>query len=476
MVLERERPGVVGFHFYNPIREGKRIGLHPQQTSPDGIDWLERVLRESYFPLAQKGIYKLATYDVYCELLNHELPRVMAMYAAEGKADGVAMAQTTIDAMKSSLAENGVGSTYAHSMISDRNTINKRFLIHSGYKQFIKDSGGTPPQFLWTPESGLDIETVQIAAEVGYRGILCAPHQVRLESGELAGVRPTKLKLPKGGELIALPFHKGTSQAIAFADKYDAPLFADKYIVPAYSDIPDEQIPVVTYTDGETLGHWWKYGEYFAKYLLEEALPKRGVKLTSVNKLEFPNLPEGFLQERTAWSCLDGDLARWKGPCQCCKTNDGKWKTPFHEAHRDLNNSITKLVQSELGLSDDEFVKILSDDFGTYLENSGPPNTDTRTSALSAQASGLLATKSCGTFFDTPGTSGLINITFAMQAIAHLRDSGLTEKADKIENKYRTKMHKMKDPSDPNRRGTDMIDGLLEKSQPPQDIFVAKVA
>src|SRR3989344_2581328 len=117
MVLEKERPGGVGFHFYNPPREGKRIGLRPQQTSQDGIDWTERILNESYYPLARKGIYKLASYDVYSVLLNHELPRIMNMYLAEGNQNDAAMVQDTINTFRESLAINGVGSMYCHSII-----------------------------------------------------------------------------------------------------------------------------------------------------------------------------------------------------------------------------------------------------------------------------------------------------------------------------------------------------------------------
>lgn len=465
MVLEKERPGVVGFHFYNPPREGKRIGLGPRQTSPDGKDWSETILSESYFPLAEKGIYSFASYDVYSVLLNHELPRIMETYAREGRVEDVAKAEKTIVAMKGSLAENGVASSYSHPILPKEQIIDIRTLARAGYLQFMKDSGGVAPQFLWLPESAIDTKTAEVVVETGYRGILCASHQVRLESGELAGPRPTKLQLPSGNELISLPFHHGSSQAIAFKEKHHAPTFADKYILPAYSEIENDiNLPIVIWTDGETLGHHWKRGEFFAEDLLLNVLPNKNVIPTSVNKLEFQNLPKGYLREKTAWSCEHG-LSRWDGPCGCCGSNDGKWKTPFDEAHKGVNNALTDFVREQLGKSDEELIDILSMDFGRYIDNPGPPNTDTTISLLSAKVSGLIARTSCGTFFDTPETSGLNNIAFATQAIAHLRDAGPTKKADEIENAYRNKMHEVVDPSNLRRRGTDMIDDLLEKAR-----------
>ena len=88
-----------------------------------------------------------------------------------------------------------------------------------------------PPEGMWLPETAVDLETLDIMAELGIRFTILAPHQAtqvrQIGQGALAGrepaaastpPRPYALKLPSG-RTIDLFFYDGPiSQAVAFED------------------------------------------------------------------------------------------------------------------------------------------------------------------------------------------------------------------------------------------------------------------
>jgi len=73
-------------------------------------------------------------------------------------------------------------------------------------------------------------------------------------------------------------------------------------------------------------------------------------------------------------------------------------------------------------------------------------SSDPETSLLAAKASAMAAMISCGTFFDSPGTSGRINMLFVRQALEHLRDAGLTVEANEMLQTVKNELHNAINP------------------------------
>ena len=65
MAHGKERQIVLGEHFYQPPRKGAHQRVQDIQTDPGGVDWNERIARESYVPQIRKGILDHTSFDFY---------------------------------------------------------------------------------------------------------------------------------------------------------------------------------------------------------------------------------------------------------------------------------------------------------------------------------------------------------------------------------------------------------------------------
>jgi hypothetical protein len=106
-------------------------------------------------------------------------------------------------------------------------------------------------------------------------------------------------------------------------------------------------------------------------------------------------------------------------------------------------------------------VNQLIDQFPQLLENRGGSTSTPTRSLLSAKVASLTALTSCGTFFDNPHTAGHINVAFCLQAIAHLRDSGLQQEADALRNQLDNDLSQVWDPTQPGENLRNLPQTLL---------------
>lgn len=171
-------------------------------------------------------------------------------------------------------------------------------------------------------------------------------------------------------------------------------------------------------------------------------------------------LPQGKLFDRKAWSCLCGDLVRWRQGCGCSGGADASWKPGFYTLFEWLNTSITSIVALKLGR---DYVDKMSENFETAFVNPGGSYTTPEQSLMAAKVDALTSRTSCGTFFHEPHTAGRINIVFGLEAIQHLRDAGLLKQADKLETEYMDRLRHIQDPKDYGRTLADVTDMMLNQ-------------
>ncbi|MCL4208423.1 hypothetical protein KJZ63_02190 [Patescibacteria group bacterium] len=427
MSNQAERYAVLGEHFYQPTRKATHHRLADQVTTSDGINWNKVIAEQCYIPQTQRGTLNEVSFDFFATIRREML--------------GIAPEEAI--KLKEAMKSRGVGDPFLHVLLPDLSYQDKKILIEAGYLAFQRETGVAPSWF-WPPETALDDETLRVLAEVGYKGVLCAPEQIDGIGGD-ADSRPIEISLASGHKILALPFDRPFSSGLAFSNKSNADDYTWQNIVPRIMRLPQSQ-PLVGWTDGETFGHHAKFADLFLHHLATVSLPTAGVSMLGINEIDRVWEPEdyahGVLRQRTAWSCPHGDLVRWHGACPCDGGHDGKWKEAFYDGLHQLNRQVNQVVSSELS---GNWEGQLAEDFAGAFYFSGTQNSEL--SLLAAKASSLGAVISCGTFFDNPQTSGRINVLMARQALENLHDAGYGQVATTIERGLITRFKQGVDPS-----------------------------
>ncbi len=422
----REILTTIGLHLYQPPRRAFHHEIAGIDTDPLHTDWTAKILNQSYRPLSlgsSKNVtpsLDIASFDCFGVLRRRISELSLPVY----------------ERLCEQMRENGIGDPYLHPLLPDLSDSDKRILIFAGRNAYYRDIGQEPRVF-WAPETALDYRTLNILAEAQYQAFICAPEQINRADGKPSDNQPTRVRVSEGRSLIAFPFDRPTSSALAFNAKDNADVFVNQYFVQAQKRVGQHNF-LFADTDGETMG-WHDPGAIrFLEYLLAHALTDRGFVPISINALLdlTRNVDEGFLNQRSAWSCPHGDLVRWHGECDC-GDGDLSWKAVFYDAVHRLNAEITQVVAKHIP----DFEAYLLEDFDQALMFSGGTDSIREQSLLAAKASALAAVTSCGTYFEDPHTSGNINILFALQACYHLHDAGLADEANTILEslKYRLK-------------------------------------
>lgn len=426
MSSQAERWAVVGEHFYNPTRKATHSRLQDKPTASDGIDWNKIIAEQCYIPQTQRGTLNHVSFDFFATMRREMLT----------------IAPKEANKLKESMKSRGVGDPFLHVLLPDLNRQDKTILIKAGYLAFQAETG-VPPKWFWPPETALDDATLQVLAEVGYQGVLCAPEQIDGVGGE-ADNRPVTLKLDKGRSLIALPFDRPFSSSLAFNSKANADDYTRDTILPRIMRLPKSQ-PLIGWTDGETFGHHAKFADLFLHHLVATSLPTAGVAILGLNEIkdvwQASDYTPGALRQRTAWSCPHGDLVRWHGACPCDEGKHGGWKGQFYEAVHLLNRRISEVLNDELGQG---WPEKLAQNFSQAFYYTGSANSEL--SLLAAKASALGAVISCGTFFKSPGTSGRINLLMARQALENLSDAGHKKLAERLQQDLLASLRQSTDP------------------------------
>lgn len=421
-----QRYVVLGEHFYQPLRRGSHPRVSEIQTDPQGVNWNQVISEECYVPQTQQGTLKYVSFDFFPTIRREMMD----------------IAPNEAETLKLAMKESGVGDSFLHVLLPDLSKRDKFILVRAGYAAFIEDTG-VSPQWFWAAETALDYETLEVLKSVGYKGVICAPEQIE-GIGTYPDNVPVRIGLRKGQTILALPFDRPFSSTMAFADKSNADKYAHSTVLPRVERL-SESLPLIGWTDGETFGHHAPMADIFLNYLVTESLPSAGVAMLGINNLpdvwEESDYKIGYLRERTAWSCPHGDLIRWHGACPCDGGKHGGWKEHFSNAIASINTQMDTLLDSELGA---KWASQLSSNFEKYLYYKGSKNT--KKSLFAAKASILAGMISCGTFFESPLTSGNINMLFVQQAFEHLKDAGFEELVIKMQVDFTKTLEKGIDP------------------------------
>lgn len=437
-------------HFYQPARENPWTGVvESQESARPYHDWNERITAECYAPNAAVRIsdgqeriinnYAKISFDFGPTLLSWLEAHAPKVYRAILEADQTGW--ESFSGHGSALAQ-----AYNHMILPLANRRDKRTQVLWGIRDF-EHRFKRSPEGLWLPETAVDLETLEIMAELGLRFTILAPHQAShvrplgcSEWQDVSGGRvdPTMayaLRLSSGRSIALFFYESSISRAVAFEGLLnDGAKFAER-LLNAFSGGEARPKLVHIATDGETYGHHHRGGEMALAYALHKIESEGLARLTTYGEYLKGHPPTYEVQiiENTSWSCAHG-VERWRSDCGCRVSERAGWsqgwRAPLREALDWLRDSLIPRYGEKAGefLGDpwrarDEYISVILDrspqSVAQFITNHAVrPLTEEEKGLvfklLELQRQAMLMFTSCGWFFDDP--SGLETVQILRHA------------------------------------------------------------
>jgi alpha-amylase/alpha-mannosidase (GH57 family) len=426
-------------HFYQPPRENPWLeAIESQDSAYPYHDWNERITAECYAPNSASRVLDSDGWIVqivnnYANISFNFGPTLMAwleekfpeVYRAILDADRES--QQTFSGHGSALAQ-----AYNHIILPLANSRDKYTQILWGLQDF-EHRFGRKAEGMWLPETAVDLETLDIMAELGIQFTILAPHQASrvrriggrswrgLSGGRIDPTRAYLLRLPSGRQ-ISLFFYDGPiSRAAAFEGLLSSgEQFAGR-LTGGFSEERSWPQIVNIATDGETYGHHHRHGDMALAYALHHIQSNSLAKLANYGEYleRHPPTHQVEVFEDTSWSCPHG-IERWRNDCGCNTGRDPgwnqAWRAPLREALDWLRDMLAAAYEQRAG-------QILRDAWearNNYIQvvlDRSPQNIDrflaeyaahelgeaekvTALKLLELQRHAMLMYTSCGWFFD----------------------------------------------------------------------------
>lgn len=359
-------------HFYQPPRENPWLEVIELQDSAYPYhDWNRKITAECYAPNAASRIldeqgriikidnnYGKISFDVGPTLLDWMKKNTEDVYRAI--IEGDQKSRERFSGHGSALAQ-----AYNHMILPLANYRDKVTQIRWGIKDF-ESHFGRFPEGMWLPETAVDLETLDIMAELGIRFTILAPHQAKqfrrlgdaswqkVDVGNLDTTRSYIQRLPSGRTIVLFFYDGATARAVAFEKLLeDGASFANRMIQNFHENRSDPQLVHIA-TDGESYGHHHRFGDMALAFALDFIENKQLARLTNYGEVleKHPPAHEVEINENTSWSCHHG-VERWCNDCGCQTGAHPEWKQtwrkPLREAVDRLRDSLVPLYEEKAG-------------------------------------------------------------------------------------------------------------------------------
>lgn len=450
-------------HFYQPPRENPWLeAVELQDSAHPYHDWNERITAECYAPNTAARI--LNEHGWIREIINNYAkisfnfgPTLMDWLASNDPETYRAVIESDRESMRHF---SGHGSAFAqaynHMIMPLANRRDKYTQVIWGIKDF-ESRFGRRPEGMWLPETAVDLETLDIMAEMGIGFTVLTQYQARrvrkIEGGQwhevsTRGIDPSmcyRLNIPGSGRSINVFFYDGPiSRAVAFEKLLsNGERFAHR-LLGGFSDARSWPQLVNIATDGETYGHHHRHGQMALAYALHYIESNNLARITNYSEFMalHPPTHEVEIHEYTAWSCAHG-VDRWRDNCGCNSGMHEGW----HQAWRAPLRQALDWLRDELAPRYEEHARrYLKDPWGArdnYIEvvlDRSPENLErffnaravrpleekervTTLKLLELQRHAMLMYTSCGWFFDEiSGIETVQVLQYARRVIQLARD------------------------------------------------------
>lgn len=425
-------------HFYQPPRENPWLeAVELQDSAYPYHDWNERITAECYAPNAAARImdgdgrivklvnnYAKMSFNFGPTLLSWLEVNNPEVYQCVLEAD--AESRKNFGGHGSALAQ-----AYNHMILPLANRRDKYTQALWGIRDFERRFQRAP-EGMWLPETAVDLESLDILAELGIRFTILSPYQAarwrpldeqewQEASGErIDPTRPYLQNLPSG-RTITLFFYDGPiSRALAFEKLLSRGENLVSRLAGAFSEERDRPQLVHIATDGESYGHHHAHGDMALAYALQVIKEQKVARLTNYGQYleDHPAEQEVEIVENTAWSCSHG-VERWRGDCGCNSGRPGwnqAWRGPLRESLDWLRDEVSPEYEEAAGslLRDpwaarDEYIELVLDRSPENVERFLARHSSrelaendkvTALKLLELQRHAMLMYTSCGWFFD----------------------------------------------------------------------------
>jgi alpha-amylase/alpha-mannosidase (GH57 family) len=434
-----ERYVCIHGHFYQPPRENAWLEyVELQDAAYPYHDWNERIAAECYEPNTSSRIldgegFITQIVSNYARMSFNFGPTLLAWM--EEKSPDVYQAVLEADRQsRENFSGHGsaLAQAYNHMIMPLANQRDRYNQVLWGIRDF-EHRFGRQPEGMWLPETAVDLDTLDILAELGIRFTILAPHQAKrvrklgTEKWEAVGdatIDPTRayvINLPSGRRMNLFFYVGPISRAVAFEDMLSSGENFAKRLADAFSEKRDWPQLVHIATDGETYGHHHRFGDMALAFAMDYIESHNLAKITNYGEYleKYPPTHEAEIIEKTSWSCTHG-IDRWWSDCGCNSGAHPKWNQAWRTP---LRNALDWLRDSTAGQYEEKAKQYLKDpwaardDYINVILDRSPDNvakflsqhatrelSDTEKIAtlklLELQRHAMLMYASCGWFFD----------------------------------------------------------------------------
>jgi alpha-amylase/alpha-mannosidase (GH57 family) len=364
-------------HFYQPPRENAWLeAVESQDSAYPYHDWDERVTAECYEPNSASRVLNaegriVQIVNNYAKISFDFGPTLLVWL--EEKAPDIYEAILTADQeSRESFSGHGsaVAQAYNHMIMPLANRRDKYTQVLWGIRDF-EHRFGRKPEGMWLPETAVDLETLDIMAELGIKFTILAPHQANrvrriggrswrdVSGGRIDPTRAYMVRLPSRRRMSLFFYDEPISRAVAFEGLLSSgERFAGR-LVSGFSDERTWPQLVNIATDGETYGHHHRHGDMALAYAMDYIQSNKLGLLTNYGEYleRQPPAHEVRIFENTSWSCPHG-VERWRSDCGCNTGGRPGW-----------NQAWRALLRQALDWLRDELVPSYEEDAGQLLKD-----------------------------------------------------------------------------------------------------------
>jgi len=365
-----ERYICIHAHFYQPPRENAWLeAVELQDSAYPYHDWNERVTAECYAPNSASRILDgdgriLQIVNNYSRISFNFGPTLLSWM--EQKSPAVYQAILAADRESQRLFSghgSAVAQAYNHMILPLANRQDKYTQILWGIRDF-ESRFGRHPEGMWLPETAVDLQTLEVLAELGIKFTILSPYQAgrvrplggrawrKVDGGRIDPSMAYAVRVASGATMNVFFYDGPISRAIAFEDLLaDGKRFSER-LLGAFSDARTWPQLVHIATDGETYGHHRAYGDMALAFALNYIESSKLARLTNYAEYleKHPPTQEAKVIGNSSWSCVHG-VERWRSDCGC---NSGghsgwnqQWRAPLRQAFDWLRETVAPRYETE---------------------------------------------------------------------------------------------------------------------------------
>ncbi|MBI4620779.1 MAG: DUF3536 domain-containing protein [Desulfobacterales bacterium] len=426
-------------HFYQPPRENPWLEeVELQDGAYPYHDWNEKITAQCYRPNAASRILdkegRIVDIVNNYSKISFNLGPTLASWMERNKPE---VYRAILEADRLSIKRfsghgSAIAQVYNHMIMPLANKRDKCTQAAWGIKDFQKRFRRFP-EGMWLPETAVDIETLEVLAELGIKFTILSPIQAKrvkkkeesewqdVSGGRVDPTMPYLCILPSG-RAINLFFYDGPiSRDIAFGELLSSGEAFARRLLSAFSDQRGGPQLVHIATDGETYGHHHRFGDMALAYCLYLVEANNLAKITNYGEYleKYPPTYIAEISENSSWSCCHG-IERWRDNCGCNTGLNKKWtqawRKPLREAMDGLRDRLVPLYKEEASryFSDpwkvrNDYIEVILDRSRNNTEKFLRKHTVKALSIeekirvlklLEVQRNAMLMFTSCGWFFD----------------------------------------------------------------------------